>query len=368
MIHEDKGRLQLLDLSRFVAAMMVVFFHYTFNGIHNGKISSITQTPAISEITKYGYLGVELFFMISGYVILISAKKGSPLAFAKSRATRLYPAYWAGLILTSCFALVLGGDLMGVDLKTVIINFSMLQSFIGVRDVDGVYWTLAYELKFYSIIFVALIFSNIFSIERFILVWAVLINVFAYSGSNAPSLLCGYYSYFIAGALLSIYSSTKSKFALLLIALSVYPCMNYTLSIAAKITSATMVSYSSTVVCLIIAIYFTLFLLQGSTLLKEVVIPKSNQIGALTYPIYLIHAHIGYMLMSHYANKNNYLVICSLVIILVITVAYFINIIVEKRMRRMWVNIFSYILTKPIEVIDFSIKALTNKIFRISKV
>lgn len=62
-------RLELLDYSRFFAAIIVVAFHYTFNGINNGKIASIDYMPSVVSITKYGYIGVELFFMVSGYVI-----------------------------------------------------------------------------------------------------------------------------------------------------------------------------------------------------------------------------------------------------------------------------------------------------------
>ena len=54
-------RLELLDFTRFIAVIMVVLFHYTFNGIVNGKIGSISHSPWLIEITKYGYLGVELF-------------------------------------------------------------------------------------------------------------------------------------------------------------------------------------------------------------------------------------------------------------------------------------------------------------------
>nr|WP_275554988.1 acyltransferase family protein [Mixta sp. Marseille-Q2659] len=69
------NRVELIDYLRLIAALGVILFHYTFNGIDNGKISSISQIPALTQFTKFGYLGVELFFMISGYVIFFSAKK-----------------------------------------------------------------------------------------------------------------------------------------------------------------------------------------------------------------------------------------------------------------------------------------------------
>lgn len=97
-------RLQLLDYSRFIAAIMVVLYHYTFNGIENGKISTISHDESLVFFTKYGYLGVELFFMISGYVIFKSATGRTASEFAVGRATRLYPAYWFAVLFTSCFA------------------------------------------------------------------------------------------------------------------------------------------------------------------------------------------------------------------------------------------------------------------------
>ena len=115
-------RLELLDYGRFFAAIVVVLFHYTFNGISNGKITSIAHTQSVIDLTKYGYLGVELFFMISGYVIFFSAKSGSASKFAVGRAVRLYPAYWFAVLFTSVFAFNWGGDLMSVQPRQIVVN------------------------------------------------------------------------------------------------------------------------------------------------------------------------------------------------------------------------------------------------------
>ncbi|HCW47481.1 MAG TPA: hypothetical protein DGH25_08930 [Erwiniaceae bacterium] len=79
-------RVELIDYLRLIAALGVILFHYTFNGIDNGKITSITQIPELTQFTKFGYLGVELFFMISGYVIFFSAKNKSFSRFISTRA------------------------------------------------------------------------------------------------------------------------------------------------------------------------------------------------------------------------------------------------------------------------------------------
>ena len=87
-------RLQLLDYGRFAAAFSVLLYHYTFNGFRNGKISSIGPVDFITYVTHFGKIGVEFFFIISGYVIYYSAQNKTPGEFAFSRIKRLYPAFW----------------------------------------------------------------------------------------------------------------------------------------------------------------------------------------------------------------------------------------------------------------------------------
>ena len=118
-------------------------YHYTFNGISNGKVTSIGALREIDFITRYGYLGVEFFFMISGYVIFFSAKNRTALKFAVNRAVRLFPAYWFAVLFTSFFAYFWGGELMSTSLLRSVANLTMIHSFFGVSNVDGVYWTLA---------------------------------------------------------------------------------------------------------------------------------------------------------------------------------------------------------------------------------
>ena len=55
-----------LDLFRFVAALAVVAYHFTFRGVAAGDGAMVTSFDAIGEVSRYGYLGVNFFFMISG--------------------------------------------------------------------------------------------------------------------------------------------------------------------------------------------------------------------------------------------------------------------------------------------------------------
>ena len=83
----NQTRLQPLDALRGIAALGVVLFHFTLgrNGYEN--------------IFRFGTTGVDLFFMISGFVIFMSLEKADGLrTFLINRFSRLYPAYWMGVV------------------------------------------------------------------------------------------------------------------------------------------------------------------------------------------------------------------------------------------------------------------------------
>ena len=74
----SKHRLYEIDLFRFFAAIAVVFYHYGFRGWMADDLSRVAA-PGLAPLVQYGYLGVDLFFIISGFVILLTAGRGDPL-------------------------------------------------------------------------------------------------------------------------------------------------------------------------------------------------------------------------------------------------------------------------------------------------
>ncbi|WP_295991373.1 acyltransferase [Rugamonas sp.] len=140
------GRLTALDSLRGLAAMMVVLFHYT---TRYGELFGHSAPP--SATLPWGYLGVNLFFMISGFVIFMTLEKTvRPMDFIVSRFSRLYPAYWGAVALTWAVVAVLGLPGKEVGPLTALLNLTMLQGLMHVAAVDGVYWTLEVELLFYA--------------------------------------------------------------------------------------------------------------------------------------------------------------------------------------------------------------------------
>src|SRR5690242_20023437 len=97
------GRIAVIDGLRLVAAVSVAFFHFAGCAL----IAKVWGThprslfPVIYPVASYGWLGVDLFFMISGFVVCMSAWGRAVGVFARSRIVRLFPAYWPAVLLTT---------------------------------------------------------------------------------------------------------------------------------------------------------------------------------------------------------------------------------------------------------------------------
>ncbi len=97
MINKQLRRLFELDVLRGLAALGVVIFHYTsqYNSVYK-------HSSELNFYFSYGRHGVEFFFILSGFVILMSMERiKSSLDFLVGRFARLYPSYWIGVILSS---------------------------------------------------------------------------------------------------------------------------------------------------------------------------------------------------------------------------------------------------------------------------
>jgi len=140
-----RSRLAELDALRGIAVLMVLAFHYTT------RVAELYPAAAWGGF-RFGQYGVHLFFVISGFVIIMTLDRSErPADFLVARFSRLYPAYWTAILATSAFLWLAQGPIEPPGLRQVAANFTMLQSFFKVPAVDGVYWTLEVELLFYAL-------------------------------------------------------------------------------------------------------------------------------------------------------------------------------------------------------------------------
>lgn len=139
------NRLEELDALRGIAALSVVIYHFTtrYQALYGFDIEPLLSFP----LGKYG---VQLFFVVSGFVIFLTLNACKhPFDFVVSRFARLYPVYWVAVLLTFSCVSYFGLSGRELSVKHGLINLSMLQGYLGIPDVDGVYWTLKWELAFY---------------------------------------------------------------------------------------------------------------------------------------------------------------------------------------------------------------------------
>ncbi len=320
-----RARVEIIDYLRLIAAVSVMGFHYLYNGIENGKIGSITHEP-IAQIAQYGYLGVNLFFMISGYVIVASVRGKTARQFAVGRALRLYPAFWVALAVTVVFSLVLGGERMGVTAQQVLANITMVPTLLGQPFVDGVYWTLLYELRFYVMVFVLVLLGQGHRITALMPAWALLmcyIWMAAPELSGAAPYLGGYYLWFAAGAIISsIADSGWSAYKVAGLVAAYVPISHL------ELTTTTMLK----------TLVFLTILATVIPRVRTLHLPGAATAGALTYPVYLLHAHIGYMLLDTFATESTKWPVYAAVTVFVLALAYALHVVVERHpiSRRFW--------------------------------
>lgn len=134
-----------VDALRGVAALAVVAYHYTTRYV---ELYGAGLRPTLSM--PHGHFGVNLFFIISGFVIFMTlARTRRPMDFIVSRLSRLFPAYWVAVGLTFLVTSVWGLAGKQVTAAQAVANLLMMHGLLGVPHVDGVYWTLEVELLFY---------------------------------------------------------------------------------------------------------------------------------------------------------------------------------------------------------------------------
>ena len=150
-----------VDVLRFLAAMMVFLYHFGFwhNVPADETLALWNPVDAwpLRAWTHFGWVGVEVFFVISGFVIAFSARDARPRAFVAARALRLAPAVWVCAPLTFLVYLVI----LNKPFSELLARLARTLFFIPVFfQIDGVYWTLAIEISFYYLIW-AMLAKNI---------------------------------------------------------------------------------------------------------------------------------------------------------------------------------------------------------------
>lgn len=318
-------RIAALDLMRFFAALFVVLYHYISRPETN-VYSSITS------ITNYGYLGVPIFFIISGYVIALSANNRTALQFAISRFVRLYPALWAGATFTAIITFLVTDD--RITASQLLANFTLLNEYIGIKDIDGVYWTLKQELKFYACIFLLLAFGIFHKFHLWLTAWltlAIMHLIFNQPFFMGWFISPSYSLFFIAGiSFFLIESNGKTPFNLTILLTSVIGASFRVFEQASGFIPGEVESSEQFIAVIIMWGSFLFFYL----LCTKIINLQNRNIyiflGSLTYPLYLIHNKAGKILIDYFSKTFPEELILPLVLIIMLLISWCINVFIEK--------------------------------------
>lgn len=338
--NQKSPRFYELDLLRFIAALAVVLFHYTFIFVVENRDGSGLDLPLLKSIFKYGYLGVNFFFMLSGFVILLTALNKSWQGFFVSRVVRLFPAFWVALTITTVAILLLDDrDVVSV-LSQYLWNLTMIPEYLGVPNIDSVYWTLQIEIKFYFWIFVILLFNKIRYIEGILFVWLLIsfVDMFHFKHNYSHYLFIPLWApYFTAGALFYIIKMkglSVKRVALLVLSfvLSLYLAIE---EVEDKIVNYN-VDYSLLVVSFLILSFFLIFafVIRKKDSSRETPAYRRCRtwcatLGGISYPLYLLHSKFGELLLMKFSGANKYLLL-FLITGFMITVSFVLYRYIEK--------------------------------------
>lgn len=276
----QNSRALALDLARFAAALGVLYYHW-FHFYEPG------HSPA-----TYGYLGVPFFFMVSGYVISLTAEGRTRSRFLKARAVRLLPAFFLCVSLTT---LVMVADGQMPSTRTFLANLTFVAPLFGQPYLDGVYWTLSVEVTFYALVCVFALGPNLRrNLRALVLIWSAL----AALAQLFPQLhlipYLGFGPYFGTGVMLSIWERERRRIDLMLLGGFVLLA-----TVAAYDHSS---AYQRAVPIISSALVFGMG--AALPLLAKVRLPRERfwvTLGAISYPLYLLNNEFAMRFLGYSA-------------------------------------------------------------------
>lgn len=311
-------RHKLLDLFRFFAALSVGFYHLV--------LKVFPEHDPLIEIFKYGMWGVVVFFVISGFVILKSTLGKKPIEFVRRRMFRLYPAYWISIAYVLTVLFVLDEH---IDINLLLVNATMLQEFIGFDHVNGVYWTLSFELLFYFYILLFIVYMKT-PIDIFIIGWASLILVAKYFDASIflKILLGNYAAFFLMG--MSLYLVYTKKHIRSYLALLISACLGLesVIFFIGDYSAYLQREFSILgVVCYLILVLLLGLLFRGANS------STIQYLGRISYPLYLVHSPSIWFIAEYYQGVVSFILCVFLVLVSSVLVLY-----LEEAFRNKFIN------------------------------
>ncbi len=291
------GRLAVLDAFRAVAILAVLIHHFFSRWAPPDHPTNLYgYSHSYPQWLDIGALGVQFFFVISGFVIFMTLERCRHLfEFWARRIARLYPAYLVATLITFVAANWLGPAEFSSSASDAAISLAFLTTFVpGARWVEPAYWSLAVEMQFYF--WIGLIYA--FSRENFVRAWCgfTLLGLALWIAGTPDSLhllrnisryvfLAPYLPHFTAGVMFYLlYRGRRQGCAALgLLSLVTYAVTAIDQPVASHYAHVVMIAA------------FALFL-RGQ--LAWLAVRPLVWVGECSYALYLLHQYLGVMMIG----------------------------------------------------------------------
>ena len=293
-----------VDILRFLAAVMVMLYHYGFwvwafpDGVSARATGGIPPHPEMAFVGS-GWVGVQVFFVISGFVIAFSAENSTPLRFFEARVRRLVPAVWICAPITAMVLL-----LIGLSWPTdAVVRLARTALFVPFEPwVDSVYWTLGIEIAFYAVVWVLLRLGRFDLMETIAIVIGIVSTLlwclyFAFGWAELADTrwlqvtLVHHGAFFAVGVLLWLMrfkaiTVARLAFCALFLAGGVLQIASSVDVHSLKVDAA--MPYAPPIIVFLAAVA-----LMAWSLRLDLSWRGWRRIGLMTYPLYLLHDVVG---------------------------------------------------------------------------
>jgi len=295
------ARVQALDLLRLIAVFGVILFHYGFRGPTAFNVAHVA-VPELAWIARYGFLGVPIFFVISGFVIAYSAEGRTATTFAIARFSRIYPCFIFCMTLTFTALLAFGPPHFDTTFAQWAANLFVAATALRETYIDSAYWSLVVEITFYgwvTILLAAKVFPR--RIDSIVLTWLCLSMANELTADNqiASRIFLTDQSGFLATGLLiyELYRGRRDVMLQGLLGLSVATALFQALHNLRWLRDSDNVfdDWIVASVCLV-----SILVIIAATRIRRLPIKSSLviAIGGVTYPLYLLHQQLGYTILE----------------------------------------------------------------------
>lgn len=317
---KNAGRVEFANALRGIAALSVMFAHYF--GVFWTAPAAVMELTGLSYLPapipvfvrwtliphfNWGAFGVALFFLISGFVIPFAFKTYDRIGFLVGRFFRLFPTYWLGLTISLIIVVIachFWGSSFPHSLKELMTGYALgFRDVAWIKSVDGIVWTLEVELRFYLICALIAPWLRDGSAKSFlvpIILFALIIllsrwlstateTTWFFLAHNAPYLLFMFIGVALNFRFRGKISASLSIFVTTCLIIMFWYGLNFGLFKTPSIVPSYIVA---------VALFVTAY--GASKFIAK--IPTINFWAKISYPLYVIHAVVGYVLMTTTIN------------------------------------------------------------------